>query len=75
MEPIREPLVFDVEGYSSVSQALKLARGIALKSKIESAFFLKSYRAILLRHCILIRIRALPRKSGRLGGRIRYIKQ
>jgi hypothetical protein len=67
MEPIREPLVFDIEGCSRASQALKLARGIGLKSKIKLTFFLNSYCAVLLRHCMLVKIRAVPRESGRLG--------
>jgi hypothetical protein len=67
MEPIREPLVFDIEGCSSASQALELARSIGLKSKIKSTFFLNSYRAVSLRPCMLMGIRAMPRKSGRLG--------
>jgi hypothetical protein len=39
---IREPLVFDFEGFSSAAHTLKLAIVKALKRKIKSTFFLKS---------------------------------
>ena len=60
--------MFNVEGSSSAPYALKLARGIGLKSEINSTLFLNGYRVALLRHCVLMRRRAMPRKSGRLGG-------
>jgi hypothetical protein len=37
MESIRESLVCDIEGCSSASQSLKLARFIGLKSKLKPA--------------------------------------
>jgi hypothetical protein len=66
VEPIREPLVFYVEGCSSASQAPKFARGIGLKSKLYLAFVLNCYRVALLRHLVLIVKFVVPRKSGRL---------
>jgi hypothetical protein len=68
VEPIREPLVWNVKGCSSASQALKLACSIGRKSKIKSAPFLNSYRVVLLRHYVLRRKLVVPRKSGRLDG-------
>jgi hypothetical protein len=73
VEPIREPLVWNVKGCSSASQALKLACSIGQKSKIKSAPFLNSYRVVLLRHYVLRRKLVVPRKSGRLDGGIRYL--
>jgi hypothetical protein len=68
VEPIREPLVWNVKGCSSASQALKLACSIGRKSKIKSAPFLNSYRVVLWRHYVLRRKLVVPRKSGRLDG-------
>jgi hypothetical protein len=58
----------NVEGCSSASQALKLARRIGLTSKLKSAFVLDSYRVVLLRHYATRTKLLVPRKSGRLGG-------
>ena len=66
-ELIKEPLIFDIKDYNNILQALELARDINIKNKINSTFFLNSYRLTLLRHYILIRIRAMPRKSDRLS--------
>ena len=46
MELIRESLVCNIKGCSSASQSLKLARCIGLKSKLNSAFVLDSYRVV-----------------------------
>ena len=73
VKPIREPLVFNVKGYSSASQAFKLARCISLKCKVNPAFLFNRYRVTLLRHLTLIVMLVVPRKSGRLADRIRYI--
>jgi hypothetical protein len=67
VESIREPLVWNVKGCSSASQALKLACYIGRKSKIKSAPFLNSYHVVLLRHYVLRKL-VVPRKSGRLDG-------
>jgi hypothetical protein len=65
--------VFNVKGCSSALQALKLAYYIGRKSNTKSTPFLISYRVMLLRHYVLIGKLIVPRKSGRLGGGIRYI--
>ena len=54
-----------------------MARGISVKSKINSTFFLNGYRVTLLRYYILIRISTILRKSSRLaniaGSLIEYV--
>jgi hypothetical protein len=59
--------VCNVEGFSSASQALKLARRIGLISKLKPAFNLNSYCVVLLRHYVTKTKLVVPRKSGRLG--------
>jgi hypothetical protein len=73
VESIRESLVCNVEGYSSASQALKLARRIGLTSKLKPAFVSDSYSVVLLRHYVTRIKLVVPRKSGRLGSGIRYL--
>jgi hypothetical protein len=73
VELIREPLMLYVEGCSSASQAPKFARGIGFKGKLYSAFVLNCYRVAWLRRLVLIVKFVVPRKSGRLTDRIRYI--
>jgi hypothetical protein len=63
-------MVGNVEGRSSASKSFKLglARSISLKGKLKSTFLLDIYRVALLRHCMLISIRVVPRENGWLGG-------
>lgn len=68
VDAIREPLVFDVKGGSSASEASKLARTVSLDRKVNPAFLLISHRVIVLRHTMLKVKLVVPRKSGRLGG-------
>jgi hypothetical protein len=68
VELIRESLVCNIKGRSSASQSLKLARGIGLKSKLKSTFFLDSYRVALLRHYVMRRKLVVLRKNGRIDG-------
>jgi uncharacterized membrane protein (GlpM family) len=56
--------VFDVIGSSSALQALRLTCSIGMKSKIKSAFFLDSYRVVLLRYCMLMRKMVVPNVAG-----------
>jgi hypothetical protein len=66
--------VCSIEGCSSASQSLKLARYISLKSKFKSIFVLDSYRIALLRHYVVRRKLVVPKERwpawwfGRLGG-------
>jgi hypothetical protein len=72
VESIRESLVCDIEGCSSASQSLKLARFIGLKSKLKPAFVLDTYHVALLEHYVMRTKLVVPRENGRLGGGIRY---
>lgn len=67
VEPIREPLVFDVKGCSSASQASKLAKFVSLKCKDNSVFLLIRHYVTLLRHLVLIEMGVVPRKSSRFN--------
>jgi hypothetical protein len=77
VEPIREPLMLYVEGCSSMSQALRFARGIGLKGMLYLAFVLNCYCGALLRHIVLIIKFVVLRKSGQLtnvaGSLIEYV--
>jgi hypothetical protein len=68
MESIRESLVCDIEGCSSASRSLELARFIGLKSKLKPAFVLDRYYVALLGHYVMRTKLVVPRENGRLGG-------
>jgi hypothetical protein len=65
--------MFNAKDCSSAPQTLQLACFIGISSKIRFALFLNSYHVVLLRHYMLMRKLVVPRKSGRLGGGIRYL--
>jgi hypothetical protein len=68
IELIREFLVCNIEGCSSASQSLKLARRVGLKRKLKSAFVLYRYHVALLRHYVMRTKLVVLRANGRLGG-------
>jgi hypothetical protein len=68
VESIRESLVCNIEGCSSASQSLKLARIVGLKSKLKPAFVMNRYHVALLRHYVMRIKLVVPRENGRLGG-------
>jgi hypothetical protein len=68
VESIRESLVCDIEGCSSATQSLKMARFIGLKSKLKPAFVLDRYHVALLGHYVMTTKLVVPRENGRLGG-------
>jgi hypothetical protein len=68
VELIRESLVCNIEGCSSASQSLKLARRVGLKSKLKPAFVLYRYYVALLRHYVMRTKLVVLRENSRLGG-------
>jgi hypothetical protein len=73
MEPVRESLMGYVEGSSSASYGLKLARSEALKVKVNPTFLLVYKILRLLRHTHVKMTQVCQDKSGRLGGALRYM--
>jgi hypothetical protein len=59
--------VCDIEGCSSASQSLKLARLVGLKSKLKPAFVLDRYHVALLRHYVMRTKMVVLRENGRLS--------
>jgi hypothetical protein len=68
MKPVRESLMRYVEGSSSASYGLKLARLETLKGKANSTFLLVYKILRLLRHTNVKMDQVCQDKSGRLGG-------
>jgi hypothetical protein len=68
MKPVRESLMRYVEGSSSASYSLKLARLEALKAKVNSTFLLIYKILRLLRHTKVKMDQVCQDQSGRLGG-------